>query len=189
MIAAAARHRYLVGAGAALVAVVAIIAVLAVAVIDDGAMPEPEFTLNSTTHPIPDGALDSGGSSTTISRSMSSDPVVTIHLPSNCSAKRWIDVPGLTTPARQIWIGESEAVPARQSSSQEEPSRPQSMLPGSFRDLSTVVIVIRCRPELAGSIFLRELREAFERIPLSVRWHLQRLASTRPTKSVVMYFQ
>ena len=188
MIASALRYRYLVGAGAALVAIAVIAAVLVVVTTDDGAAPAPEFTLNSTTRPIPDGVLGGGGSCTTITRSTSGESDV-VHLLSSCRAKllpSWIQLPG-TTPARSLWIGESEAAPAHQASPQGRPARPQSMSPGSFRSFLTVVI--RHLPELSARLSYRELREAFERLPLSLRRDLQRPAFTLPTESVVLYFQ
>ena len=188
MIAKAARRRYLVGAGAALAVIAVIAAVLVVVTTDDGVAPVPEFTLNSTTRPIPDGVLGGDGSCTTITRSTSGESDV-VHLLSSCRAKllpSWIQLPG-TTPARSLWIGESEAAPAHQASSQERPVRPQSVSPESFRGLPGVVVLDL--PDLSARPSYRELREALERLPLSVRRDLQQPAFTMPTEPVVLYLQ
>ena len=188
MIAKAARHRYLVGAGAALVAVAVIAAVLVVVTTDDGAAPAPEFTLSSTTRPIPDGVLGGDGSCTTITRSTSGESDV-VHLLSSCRAKllpSWIQLPG-TTSARPLWIGGAETAHAHQASPQERPARPQLMLPKSFRGLPGIVVLDLS--ELSVRPSYRELREAFKRLPLSMRQGLGRAAFTMPTESVVVYFQ
>lgn len=182
MIAKAARHRYLVGAGAALVAIAVIAAVLVVVTTDDGAAPAPEFTLSSTTRPIPDGVLGGDGSCTTITRSTSGESDV-VHLLSSCRAKllpSWIH-------ARPLWIGGAETAHAHQASPQERPARPQSMLPKSFRGLPGIVVLDLS--ELSVRPSYRELREAFKRLPLSMRQDLGRAAFTMPTESVVVYFQ
>lgn len=188
MIAKAARRRYLVGVGAALAAIAVVAAVLIVVTTDDGSAPAPEFTLSSTTRPIPDGVLGGDGSCTTITRSTSGESDV-VHLLSSCRAKllpSWIQLPG-TTSARPLWIDGSEAAPAQQASPQERPARPQSTSPGSFRDLPGVVVLDLS--ELSTRPSFRELREALERLPLSVRRDLGRPAVTMPTESVVLYFQ
>ncbi len=187
MIAMAARRRYLVGAGVALAVIAVLAAVLVVVTTDDGTVPAPEFTLNSTTQPIPDGVLGGGGSCTTITRSRSGDGVG-VHLLSSCRMQlpSWIQLPG-TTPARSLWIGESEAAPAHQASPQERPVRPQSVSPESFRGLPGVVVLDL--PDLSARPSYRELREALERLHLSVRRDLQQSAFTMPTEPVVLYFQ
>ena len=140
--------------------------------------PTPEFTLNSTTHPIADGALTGNGACTTISRSTSGEPgvVVHAHLLSACKMPLRVDLSG-NSPAHQLWIGESEAAPAR----------PQSMSPGSFRDVATVVI--RRLPGLPTQSSYRELREAFERIPLVELRDVRLPTLIVPAESFRLYFQ
>lgn len=140
MLATAARRWPL--AVAALAAIAGIVAAVVV-VTTDSSQPAPEFTLNSTTRAIPDGVLTGGGPCTTITRSTSGESVVTVHahLLRLCPVPLRVDLPGAFS-GQQIWIGESEAAPAR----------PQSMSPGSFRNLPPVVI--RHLPEPAQSSVL-----------------------------------
>lgn len=176
MIAMAARHWPL--AVAALAAVAGIVAAVVVAT-TDSPQPTPEFTLNSTTRPIPDGALTSdGGSCTTITRSTRGEPVVVVHahLVSLCTMPLRIDLSG-TIPARQLWIGESEATPAR----------PQSTLPGSFRGVAPVVI--RHLPELPAQLSYGELREAFRALQPVELWRARLPTLIVPAESFRLYFQ